>query len=247
MTQDWAAILLGLGWDAALPLSYDRLTGLPDFTLADLADLPNATDYHETFHFVLNNYVSKDNRIPPYGFDGTEAAKRNALPVPAAQYGGNGSGTTYNYWDEFTIASLNPPGGADAADFTLYYQGTSWEYVLFLWKANNGTDPAAGGNAFLGEEGVNMLDAWINADLAAPMVPPFVMATATWGDTGCTVTEPGTEVTCDDGTDNDCDGLTDGSDGDCMAVVDCTQYSDKTTCELYPECRWNRKKGCLNR
>jgi hypothetical protein len=339
MTQDWANALVTLGWDEALPLSYDRVTGQVDFTLGDLAALPNDEDYHETFHFVLNNYVSKDNRIPPYGFDGTEAAKRNALPVPAAQYGGNGSGTTYEYWDEFTIDSLNPPAGADAADLTLFYQGTSWEYVLFLWKANKGTDPAVGGNAFLGEEGVNMLDAWINADPAAPMVPPFVMATATWGNTGCTPTEPGTESTCNDtfdndcdglvddadpdcagctpsasdditcdgidddcngliddgyasaptscGTgncassgalecvdgsivdtcapgsplpegpageptcsdtlDNDCDGLTDANDGDCMAAVDCTAYEDKATCEMYPACRWNRKKGCLNR
>ena len=31
----------------------------------------------------------------------------------------------------------------------------------------------------------------------------------------CVASEPGTEVTCDDGNDNDCDGLTDDADDDC--------------------------------
>jgi hypothetical protein len=41
------------------------------------------------------------------------------------------------------------------AQIDLLYQGTSWEYIQFLYKANNGVDPAQGGNAFLGEEGTN--------------------------------------------------------------------------------------------
>jgi len=35
----------------------------------------------------------------------------------------------------------------------------------------------------------------------------------------CTPTESGTEVTCDDGNDNDCDGLTDASDPDCQVCI----------------------------
>ena len=35
---------------------------------------------------------------------------------------------------------------------------------------------------------------------------------------GCVASEPGTEITCDDGIDNDCDGLTDGADSDCPSV-----------------------------
>ena len=35
----------------------------------------------------------------------------------------------------------------------------------------------------------------------------------------CTPDEPGTEVTCDDGNDNDCDGLIDGADPDCQVCV----------------------------
>jgi len=35
----------------------------------------------------------------------------------------------------------------------------------------------------------------------------------------CSPTEPGTEVTCNDGVDNDCDGLTDAADPDCQVCV----------------------------
>jgi hypothetical protein len=98
-----------------------------------------------------------------------EARKRNALPVPADQYGGTPGGS-YNYWD--TIA-LNPPTGAAFATIQLLYQPTSWEYVQFLYKANTGQ------NAFLANEGVSLLNAWLNINMAEP----YVMATATWGGT----------------------------------------------------------------
>ena len=105
MTQEWADQLLGLGYAESLPLSFDRVSGAVDYTLGELAAQAPGT-YHETFHFVLNNTVTKDNRIPPYGMSYEEARKRNALPVPAAQYGTPGPGGTYNYWDTIT---LNPP------------------------------------------------------------------------------------------------------------------------------------------
>jgi hypothetical protein len=179
MTQEWAEALVNLGYNPDLPLSYDRftLTDAPDFTLGDLAGSAAGTT-HESFHFVLNNTVVKDNRIPPYGMDPEAARVRNALPVPASQYGGgtadyNGLTDVYEYWDEFP---LNPPQGAHSATIDLLYQPTSWEYIQFLRKANKGTDPAQGGNAFLGNEGVNMLEAWLNTGMAAP----YVMASTTW-------------------------------------------------------------------
>ncbi len=235
MTQEWANTLVtvdGLSNSAtdfgSVVLDYDRLTGASGPTIAELA-AGDLGAYHETFHFVLNNKVSMDNRIPPYGMDYDVARTRNALPVPASQYGNPGAGGAYDYHD---VVNLNVPHKAAHADITLYYQGTSWEYIQFLWLANKGTDPAAGGNAFLGEEGVNMLDAWINADPAAPMVPPFIMATATWGPSICEPTELGTEVTCDDGVDNDCDGLVDTADPDCTGCTwtgpddDCNGFDD---------------------
>jgi hypothetical protein len=54
-------------------------------------------------------------------------------------------------------------------------------------------------------------------------------------------TEPGMEVTCDDGFDNDCDGLTDTEDPDCQG---CSIYQDRDSCRA-AGCRW--KKGeCVN-
>ncbi|MHC4695182.1 MAG: hypothetical protein ACYTFA_00400 [Planctomycetota bacterium] len=263
VTQEWAATLMAVNPTLYGPivLSYDRLTGSPGPTIGDLAAQP-AGSYHETFHFVLNNYVSYDNRIPPYGMDYETARMRNALPVPDSQYGGgaaayDGYTNVYEYWDE---VQLSPPAGATGADIALMYQGTSWEYVQFLWKANNQQ------NAFLGQEGVNFLDAWIKAAPTAPMVPPFVMAAATWGDI-CTPTEP-TEITCDDGVDNDCDGFTDGDDPDCQCTpgeptevtcddgldndcdglidgddpdcptITCSDYSTKAACNADPACEW---------
>jgi hypothetical protein len=53
MTQEWAFALVGLGYDPGLALSYDRVTGVPDLTLGDLAGQEPGI-YRETFHFALN-------------------------------------------------------------------------------------------------------------------------------------------------------------------------------------------------
>ena len=187
MTSEWAATLIATGKPADLTLSYDRYSGEEDTTLGDLANQA-AGSYHETFHFALNNHVAKDNRIPPYGMLYEKAKKRNVLPVPENQYGDPGSGGFYNYWDQVDLAALKPEN-AVSAEITLLYQGTTWEYIQFLEEANEGTDPAEGGNAFLGNEGEKMLEAWINAEVPVAievagdrkMVPPVVMATINWG------------------------------------------------------------------
>jgi hypothetical protein len=185
MTAGWAQQLLDHAYSADLPLGFDRRTGEVEHTLGDLAAKPG--DAEETFHFVLNNIVIKDNRIPPYGMSYDTARERNALPVPAGQYGGGNDGSTYNYWDEIDLGAL-APDGATAASIELLYQPTSWEYIQFLALANNGTITSLGGNAFLGEEGANLLDAWRHTGMAEP----HIMATASWGapPAGCEAPTP---------------------------------------------------------
>jgi hypothetical protein len=158
MTQEWASQLLGLGYPAGLPLGFDRYTGAVEHTLGDLgAEEPGS--YEETFHFVLNNKVAADNRIPTYGMSYDEARVRNVLPVPLEQYGNPGPGGEYQHWDD---VALDPPEGWDSATVTLLYQPTSWEYIQFLDLANDRSV------AFLADEGVNMLEAWIATGMAEP-------------------------------------------------------------------------------
>jgi hypothetical protein len=230
--QAWAQTLVGIG-HTDTPVGFNRLTGAIDGTIGELAS-GALGPYAKSFHFVLNNYVADDNRIPPYGMDYEKARVRNALPVPDDQYGGvNGTPpSTYNYWDEIPLTPPDPT--AVRADITLLYQGTSWEYVQFLWLASNCTDPNDPNQAdacatFLGQEGVNFLDAWINADPAAPMVPPFPMATATWGEACIPANEgPFGDPTCSDGVDNDCDNLIDSADPDC---ADCIPSGADNQCD----------------
>jgi len=198
ITQEWAAKLLAVSAAYAnVPVAYDRITGAVTHTVGDIAAQAPGT-YHETFHFVLNNKVVKDTRIPPWGMAYDEAAIRNILPVPATQYGDPGAGGTYNYWDAFT---LNPPPGAVTATISLEYQPTSWEYIQFLDHANSGTV------AFLASEGANILDAWLNTGMAAP----YVMATASW-----TAPDSDSDGVVDtvDNCPNDPNPLQENNDGD---------------------------------
>jgi hypothetical protein len=83
------------------------------------------------FHFVLNNCIAKDNRIPPLGFTGgTDLETR---PVGHAYPPGNGAGTLANY-DIATYLIPLPPGttGEITVTATLKFQIASDDYVTFL-------------------------------------------------------------------------------------------------------------------
>jgi hypothetical protein len=83
----------------------------------------------ESFHFVLNNTVVKDNRIPPRGYTQAAFNKPGLRPEGAVYADGQ-------YWDE-TVYVL--PADSARAVATLYYQTASKEYVDFL-RANGGSD-----------------------------------------------------------------------------------------------------------
>jgi hypothetical protein len=82
-----------------------------------------------SFHFVLNNKVYKDNRIPPRGFTNAAYADFGGAPVDYAYPDGQ-------YWDD-TFYDI--PVGATSAEVKLYYQSTSKEFVEFL-RDENTTD-----------------------------------------------------------------------------------------------------------
>jgi hypothetical protein len=159
MTQDWAAALVSLGYPGTMVLEWNRQDNSPGMTLGELATSPGGSELH-TFHFVLNNAVHLDNRIPPYGFQYDEAYARNALPVPVDQYGDPGPGGTY---DHFDLVNFPIPPGVTHVDVELLYQTTSWEYIQFLWLQNDGS------SAFLANEGLHMMDAWMNTGMSPPL------------------------------------------------------------------------------
>jgi hypothetical protein len=89
-----------------------------------------ADKYHNppgaSFHFILNDVVTKDNRIPPLGFNNAAFASHLAAPVGAEYADGQN-------WDriEFPL----PPGAAQV-EVRLLYQSVSWEYLKFLVEEN---------------------------------------------------------------------------------------------------------------
>jgi len=166
ITKEWASKLLSLGKSPSTPVTFDRSTGAVTSTLGSVAS-QGAGTFQESFHFVLNNFLAYDNRIPPYGMKFDEAKARNALPVPNNQFGNPGAGGTYQYWDTL---SLNPPTNAVRATISLMYQPTSWEYIQFLYLANNGSIGS------LQNVGINLRDAWLNTGMAEP----YVMTAANW-------------------------------------------------------------------
>ncbi len=80
-----------------------------------------------SFHFVLNDSIYSDNRIPPRGF--TNAAFDSIQSPPVAYTYADGQ-----YWDN---TGYLIPGSAAKVRVTLYYQTTSKEYVEFLRDENN--------------------------------------------------------------------------------------------------------------
>ncbi len=159
------------GYDAGMALVYE--SGHYDFATGHLTHDEDAKIYHiepgtshrlagilgiaagPSFHFVLNDTVFLDNRIPPRGF--TNAAFETIQSPPVAYPYADGQ-----YWDD-THYTL--PVGTESVEVTLYYQSISKEYVEFLRDANTTND-----------YGQQLHDAWV----AQGMAPPQLMETTTF-------------------------------------------------------------------
>lgn len=118
--------------------------------IADVVGLPPNTE----FHFVLNNKILKDNRIPPLGFSNADYESVGAAPV----------GATYADGQNFDTTLYRIPDRAVRAEVELYYQSASREFVEFLRD-----------NGIPGGAGQTMYDLW----LANGKCPPERMAAAT--------------------------------------------------------------------
>ena len=121
---------------------YEILPGLDETVAAIVGVEPGPS-----FHFVLNNKVYKDNRIPPRGFTN----------LAYDSFGGSHVGYSYpdgQYWDDtyYTI-----PSGATSAQITVYFQSTSKEFIEHLRDANV-TD----------NTGQQLYDLWANNNKCPP-------------------------------------------------------------------------------
>ncbi|MBK8045990.1 MAG: cadherin-like domain-containing protein [Anaerolineales bacterium] len=76
----------------------------------------------ESFHFVLNNTILKDNRIPPRGFTNPAFDRPGMRPIGATYADGQ-------HWDDLNFVL---PAQTTRVRATLYYQLSSKEYVDFL-------------------------------------------------------------------------------------------------------------------
>jgi len=116
---------------------------------AKIYEIKPGNDSIPTFHFVLNNKIHKDNRIPPRGFTNANFEYIQSPPVAYTYEDGQ-------YWD-FTEYRL--PLETRYFVVNLYYQSTSKEYVEFL-RDENITD----------NRGQTMYDLWNTNGKSAPVL-----------------------------------------------------------------------------
>jgi hypothetical protein len=97
-----------------------------DNLMAGITALPEGP----SFHFILNNKIFSDNRIPPRGFTNEAFTQIQSPPVAYSYADGQ-------YWDD-THYIL--PIACDSIEVTLFYQTLSKEFVEFLRDENISND-----------------------------------------------------------------------------------------------------------
>lgn len=122
-----------------------------DSNISGVVGLPAAP----SLHFVLNNKIYHDNRIPPRGFTNAAFATFGGAPVGHSYADGE-------HWDD-TLYTI--PAGAARAEVKLFYQSTSKEFVEFLRDENT-----------TNTKGQEMYNLWA----ANGKCPPSLLAESTW-------------------------------------------------------------------
>ena len=79
-----------------------------------------------SFHFVLNDIITWDNRIPPRGFNNEKFKERLCGPV----------GVEYADSQHWHVTEFDMPKGTKKVIVKLMYQSMSWEYLKFLVEEN---------------------------------------------------------------------------------------------------------------
>ena len=90
----------------------------------------------DSFHFVLNNEITSDNRIPPRGYNIATFDAVQAAPV----------GYVYDHQQHWDDTLYTIPAGTTDVVVNLYHQTTSKEYIEFLRDEN--TTNSAGMDAY---------------------------------------------------------------------------------------------------
>jgi hypothetical protein len=106
-----------------------------------------------SFHFVLNDTIYKDNRIPPQGFTNEAYDTFGGKPVEEGT-----AGNRYVDGQNWDVTTYHLPAETDKIITTLYYQTTSKEYVEFL-RDENHTNAA----------GTTLYDIWATHDRCPPV------------------------------------------------------------------------------
>jgi hypothetical protein len=114
-----------------------------------------------SFHFVINDSIFFDNRIPPRGFTNADFEAIQSPPVAYSYSDGQ-------YWDhtEYLV-----PGASAKIVVTLNYQTTSKEYVEFLRDENHTND---WGNIFYNLWAANGKSAPVAMNIDSIFVDPIV-------------------------------------------------------------------------
>ena len=111
---------------------YEVQQGVWDFNSTSQCDVVDDVTGNHIFHFVRNNCIVLDNRIPPLGFTGMDDLETRPVAYTYPETS-PGSGILVN-WD-VTGYEIAVPGAAVSpvtVEATLNYQTTSKDYVEFL-------------------------------------------------------------------------------------------------------------------
>lgn len=142
------------GYDYATATLNSSNTKVYEIKLGMTAEVLSATGLSNladgsSFHFVLNNSVVKDNRIPPRGFT-NQAFKEIQSPPVGYTY------TDGQYWD---VTPYTLPTNTAYYEVNLYYQTVSKDYIEFLRDENRTND-----------WGIRLYNAWNSSGKAAPVL-----------------------------------------------------------------------------